>query len=127
LEGQASVADEFALSRQVSITEIRKYAYHRKVERNRAAERYAKKFHGHRCQACNLDFAEYYGDIGEGFIEVHHLRPISSLEEGVAVRYDVAEDLAVLCSNCHRMIHRYCDPSDLATFRTIIRNERTDD
>ena len=74
-----------------------------------------------------MDFADHYGDIGEGYIEVHHLRPIASLEEGVAVKYDVAEDFAVLCSNCHRMIHRYFDPSDLATFRTIIRNERTDE
>jgi 5-methylcytosine-specific restriction protein A len=127
MEGQTNVADDFALTRQMSITETRKYAYHRKVERNGTAARYAKKFHGNRCQACDLNFAERYGDIGEGFIEVHHLRPIASLEEGVAVRYDVAEDFAVLCSNCHRMIHRYSDPSDLATFRTIIRKERTDD
>ena len=125
--GQTNVADDFVVTRQMSITETRKYANHRKVERNSTAARYAKKFHGNRCQACDLNFAERYGDIGEGFIEAHHLRPIASLEEGVAVRYDVAEDFGVLCSNCHRMIHRYFDPSDLATFRTIIKNERTDE
>jgi 5-methylcytosine-specific restriction protein A len=90
MEGQTSVADDFALTRQMSVTETRKYAYHRKVERNRTAARCAKTFHGNRCQACDLNFAERYGDIGNGFIEVHHLRPIASLEEGVAVRYDVA-------------------------------------
>jgi len=38
------------------------------------------------------------GAIGKDFIEAHHLRPIASLEEGVAVSYDVAADFAVLCA-----------------------------
>jgi 5-methylcytosine-specific restriction protein A len=120
-ESQTEIADEFAIPPQASITETRKYAYHRKVERNRTAARFAKKFHGNRCQAWNLDFAERYGDIGKGFIEAHHLRPIATLEEGVPVKYDAAADFAVLCSNCHRMIHRTDDPSDLATFRKLIK------
>jgi 5-methylcytosine-specific restriction protein A len=121
-ESQTDIADEFAISPQASITEIRKYAYHRKVERNRTAARFAKKFHGNRCQACDLKFAERYGDIGKGFIEAHHLRPIATLEEGVPVKYDVATDFAVLCSNCHRMIHRSNDPSDLVAFRQLIND-----
>lgn len=120
VESRTGLADEFAIPPQASITETRKYAYHRKVERNRTAARYAKKFHGNRCQACDLDFAERYGEIGRGFIEAHHLRPIATLEEGVPVKYDVAADFAVLCSNCHRMIHRFSNPSDLVLFRTFI-------
>jgi predicted HNH restriction endonuclease len=56
-------------------------------------------FHGTICQVCDLDFAKRYGAIGEGFIEAHHLKAISTmtlprilrcsvqiaLEEGVAV------------------------------------------
>ena len=49
----------------------------------------AKKLHGARCQACDLEFQERYGAIGKGFIEAHHLKAISTLEEGVAVTYDV--------------------------------------
>jgi 5-methylcytosine-specific restriction protein A len=120
VESQTDVADEFSIPPQASITETRKYAYHRKIERNRTAARFAKKFHGNRCQACDLDFSERYGEIGKGFIEAHHLRPIATLEEGVPVKYDVAADFAVLCSNCHRMIHRTADPSDLAAFRQLI-------
>jgi 5-methylcytosine-specific restriction protein A len=45
---------------------------------------------------------------------------VTWIEEGVAVKYDVAADFAVLCSNCHRMIHRFADPSDLLKFRAII-------
>src|SRR5262245_33502916 len=120
LEGQSELNDEFGIPPQTSIIEIRKYAYHRKIERNRTAARNAKKFHGTRCQACHLEFAERYGEIGKGFIEAHHLRPIATLEEGVPVKYDVAADFAVLCSNCHRMIHRFTNPSDLASFRAAI-------
>ena len=117
------VTDEFGIPANTSVTETRKYVYHRKIERNRTAARQAKKFHGTCCQACELDFSERYGVLGKGFIEAHHLRPISMLEEGVPVKYDVAADFAVLCSNCHRMIHRSADPSDLAKFRTFITQD----
>jgi 5-methylcytosine-specific restriction enzyme A len=120
LEGHSDLSEEFGIPPQTPIIETRKYAYHRKIERNRTAARYAKKFHGTRCQACELEFVERYGDIGKGFIEAHHLRPIGTLEEGVPVKYDVAADFAVLCSNCHRMIHRFANPSDLASFRAVI-------
>jgi 5-methylcytosine-specific restriction protein A len=116
-EPQSDLADEFNLPAQTSITETRKYVYHRKIERNRTAAANAKKFHGTICQACNLDFVKRYGAIGKGFIEAHHLKPISELEEGVPVKYGVALDFAVLCANCHRMIHRTADPSDLDGFK----------
>jgi 5-methylcytosine-specific restriction enzyme A len=120
VESQTDLMDEFGIPAQTSITEIRRYAYHRKIERNRTAARHATRYHGHRCQACDLDFSERYGEIGQGFIEAHHLRPIASLEEGTPVNYDVATDFAVLCSNCHRMIHRFPDPGDIAAFRQCI-------
>jgi 5-methylcytosine-specific restriction protein A len=97
VEGQTDVVEEFGIQAQTSITEVRKYAYHRKIERNRTAAHHAKKFHGTRCQACKLDFGERYGEIGRGFIEAHHLRPIATLEEGIPVKYDFAADFAVLC------------------------------
>jgi 5-methylcytosine-specific restriction protein A len=117
VEPQAELEDEFKLPAQATVIETRKYAYHRKIERNRTAAKQAKKFHGTRCQACDLDFEERYGKIGKGFIEAHHLKPISTLEEGVAVTYDVAADFAVLCANCHRMIHRSDDSSNLSLFK----------
>ena len=122
---QAELADEFKIPAQASVIETRNYAYHRKIERNRTAAKQAKKFHGTRCQACDLDFEERYGAIGIGFIEAHHLKPISSLKEGVAVSYDVAADFAVLCANCHRMIHKLDDPSDLNKFRDMVQSSKT--
>lgn len=103
-----------------TLLERRQYRLHRRIERNPSAARLAKKHHGTRCQACGLDFSERYGVIGDGFAEAHHLRPISSLTEGAALMYDVTADFAVLCANCHRMIHRTDDPSDLQSFRDLV-------
>jgi hypothetical protein len=50
--------------------------------------------------------------------------PISSLAEGVKVTYAVPTDFTVLCANCHRMIHRTDDPSDLAGFRVLVAGAR---
>jgi 5-methylcytosine-specific restriction enzyme A len=85
----SEIADEFNVPPQTSVIESRKYAYHRKIERNRTAAKQAKKFlHGSRCQACDLKFEERYGPIGQDFIGAHHLRPIATLEEAVAVSYE---------------------------------------
>jgi 5-methylcytosine-specific restriction protein A len=124
VEKQTDVGDEFG-KQNLTITETRKYAYHRKVERNRTAAKQAKKFHGTRCQVCELKFDERYGAIGDGYIEAHHLKPIATLEEGVPVTYDVAADFAVLCSNCHRMIHKTDDPSDLVAFKALFQSNTT--
>jgi 5-methylcytosine-specific restriction protein A len=117
IETQSYLTDEFDVPLQTSVVETRKYVYHRKIERNGTAAKNAKKFHGYSCQACDLNFGERYGEIGEGFIEAHHLKPIATLEEGVPVKYDLASEFAVLCANCHRMIHRTKDPSDLQGFK----------
>jgi 5-methylcytosine-specific restriction protein A len=53
------------------------------------------------CEACDLDFGERYGQRGEGFIECHHTQPLAESGETVT-RLD---DLMLLCSNCHRMVH----------------------
>jgi len=44
-----------------------------------------------------------YGDHGDGFIECHHTKPVSELQVGEKTKLS---DLALVCSNCHRMIHR---------------------
>ena len=55
------------------------------------------------CEACKTDLGEVYGDLGEGYIEAHHRLPVAQLEEGATTKLS---DLAALCPNCHRMIHR---------------------
>jgi putative restriction endonuclease len=55
------------------------------------------------CEACGTDMGEVYGPLGEGYIEAHHRVPVASLKDGHKTKLS---DLAALCPNCHRMIHR---------------------
>jgi 5-methylcytosine-specific restriction endonuclease McrA len=66
-----------------------------------------------RCEVCGFDFCATYGDLGWGFCEVHHIRPLS---HGVGRRTSLG-DLAVLCANCHRMTHRGWPKTTLACLR----------
>ena len=115
-----STTENGELGDTASLEERRSYRMHRRIERNPLASKAAKKFHGTVCQACKFSFRERYGTLGAGFIEAHHLKPLSTLVEGSIVRYDIATDFAVLCSNCHGMIHKMQDPSDLESFRRNI-------
>ncbi|MFJ7078107.1 HNH endonuclease [Streptomyces sp. NPDC098781] len=54
------------------------------------------------CEVCGFDFARTYGDLGEGYIEVHHVTPLYIS----GTRETKLDDLACLCSNCHRMCHK---------------------
>jgi 5-methylcytosine-specific restriction protein A len=92
-------------------------------ERNPRLRTEAVRIHGTRCQVCDFSFAEFYGSQGEGFVEIHHLRPVAAYEGEVMV--DPAHDMAALCSNCHRMIHRNPDhPLSIEELRAIVRMNR---
>lgn len=104
-----------------TLIERRQYSFHRRIDRDSKASKEAKKVHGHVCQACGFDFARHYGDLGRHYIEAHHLTPISELPEGVPVPQDPKKDFAVLCANCHRMIHRKEAPKDLDEFRRLVQ------
>jgi 5-methylcytosine-specific restriction protein A len=56
-----------------------------------------------RCEACGFDFQQFYGDLGEGFAECHHRSPLSDIAQS---RTTLMADLAIVCANCHRMLHR---------------------
>ncbi|HBO46122.1 MAG TPA: HNH endonuclease [Planctomycetaceae bacterium] len=83
------------------------YRLHRQRERRtdlvRKTKQRAQKAGGLRCTVCAFDFAAEYGEIGEGYIECHHTVPISEYEIGQETRL---QDLALVCANCHRMLHR---------------------
>jgi len=76
-------------------------------ERDAKLRAEAISIHGTKCMVCGFDFEERYGERGKGFIEVHHLTPVSELGSNTKVNSTI--DLAVVCSNCHRMIHRQKD------------------
>lgn len=55
------------------------------------------------CEACGLDFNKIYGELGKGFIECHHIKPLALYDIN---RPTKVTDLALVCANCHRMLHR---------------------
>jgi predicted HNH restriction endonuclease len=75
-----------------------------RFERDPAARRRCIQIFGTRCVVCGFDFAKTYGEIGAGFIHVHHLRPLSVNRK--THRVDVRRDLRPVCPNCHEMLHR---------------------
>ena len=85
-----------------------KYAIHRKLERdstlaNRAKANRLRKTGKLQCEVCDFDFSEVYGNLGAGFMEAHHTNPVSTLDGTSKTNI---ESLAMVCSNCHRILHR---------------------
>jgi predicted HNH restriction endonuclease len=91
--------------------------------RNPALVAAAKKKHGFVCQICNFDFGRAYGPLGEGYIEAHHLNPLSERDPSTwtdKLRTSVNE-VCVLCSNGHRMVHRRRPALSIDEVRKVLR------
>lgn len=85
--------------------ESRRYRWHRRAEgRNSSVAREAKRIQGYACQTCGRDFRKELGPIGEACIDAHHLTPFSAMDTRPR-ELDPSADFAVVCSNCHRMLH----------------------
>ncbi len=85
----------------------KKARYVNYYERNIQNRVKAIEIHGLHCKACGFNFSGFYGDRGSDFIEVHHIKPVSDMVEKRII--NIEEDMTVLCSNCHRMVHREKD------------------
>ena len=97
---------------------------HRTRERNRklidkrkaqALAKYGKL----ECEVCGFDFESRYGERGKGFIEAHHTKPVHTLTEGSTTKLS---DLALVCANCHRMIHAARPWLEIRHLKNIIKN-----
>jgi len=90
IEGESEGAALFKLVKQYERSRI-----------NRAA---CIEIHGTTCRICDFDFGAKFGELGEGFIHVHHIVPAS--EMGGSYSLDPGKDLLPVCPNCHAMLHR---------------------
>jgi hypothetical protein len=96
--------------------------------RNPALVRAAKQQYGCVCQACRMDYERRYGGLGAGYIEIHHLNPLSEREDAAEnPRVTRVNQVTALCASCHRMIHRLIRrlgrPVPLEEFRQHVRVE----
>jgi len=93
-----------------------------RYERDRGARDDCIAEHGAVCSVCEFDFSRAYGQLGEGFIHVHHLVPLSSV--GRRYRVDGRRDLIPVCPNCHAMLHTGATPPSVERLRQIVRQHR---
>ena len=75
-----------------------------------------KKLSNYKCEICGFDFYEVYGDIGYEFIEAHHLIMVSS-----GKRKSTLNDISLICSNCHSMVHRRKPPYSIEEIKQILK------
>jgi hypothetical protein len=96
-------------------TEVVKEVFYR----NRNVVKAAKLKFGLKCSVCDFDFGNVYGAHGEGFIEMHHLNPISSGKRKTKV-----DDLTPVCSNCHRMLHKGKELLTVKELKKVMENKK---
>lgn len=93
-------------------------------ERNPKARRECIDNYGLRCQVCEIDFEEVYGEIGRGYIQVHHKIPLGNIGESYII--DPIEELIPLCPNCHAMIHRQKPPFTIEELKSKFQSRKWD-
>lgn len=82
-----------------------------RYERDPSARAACISYHGTKCKVCEFDFEVRYGELGRGFIHVHHVLPLNRPRASRSV--DPRRDLVPVCPNCHAMLHRRDPPYDV--------------
>ena len=121
--------EDLEIEKDLSGLEKKALKIHRKHEKfyikpdTKFIKKLKKKFN-FTCQACNLKFDKIYGKYNKNldYVEAHHIVPKSEILKKISLNQELGrdeKDFAILCANCHRMIHRYGCPS-LEEFREKI-------
>ncbi len=109
LTGEEYIREEILLSYPNLLTEgLKKSISVNVYERNPRARQRCIEYWKPICSVCEFDFEKKYGDLGKGFIHVHHLIPVSEIRQNYQV--DPIRDLRPVCPNCHSMLHRTTPP-----------------
>lgn len=76
-----------------------------------------KKYSALDCEACSFNFKVMYGNLGKGYIECHHKTPLAQYD---GTSGTTLEDLALVSSNCHRMLHRQLDTLSVEGLKAVL-------
>lgn len=94
-----------------------------RYERDPRARKTCLAHYGCKCSACGFDFEGVYGELGKGFIEIHHLDPIA----GAGMReVDPIRDMRPLCPNCHAVVHRRSPLLTIEELSVLLTERRAD-
>lgn len=123
------VFDEDEVIKEGARTHVRRAVYERSRRLRDAAITHYTEEGELKCEVCEFSFERTYGELGRGFIEIHHKTPIFCLQ-GQSVEQTIARamrDVAALCANCHRMVHRQRDVIlSVEELRVALDRERRD-
>ena len=72
------------------------------------------------CAACDFDFGRAYPNIGSGFIQIHHLKPVSFMRGEPMNTEQALANVRPLCANCHQMVHRRSPPISIPALRKML-------
>jgi 5-methylcytosine-specific restriction protein A len=101
-------------------TEAKRYRWHLRAEgRNSAIARKAKEHKDWICEICLRAFVTELGEMGKRCIDAHHLEPFSELDAGPR-KLSYKLDFAVVCANCHRLVHSKTPPLTPSAVRAMI-------
>ena len=95
-----------------------------KYERSSIARSKCIEANGSNCKICGFSFENTYGELGKGFIHVHHIVPLHTLGKSYKINY--ANDLIPVCPNCHAMLHKKLSDKyySVEEMRGIIKNAK---
>ncbi|MCB9186227.1 MAG: HNH endonuclease [Flavobacteriales bacterium] len=119
LTGVVQFPEEIPLDEGLGLTEgAKKTIVVNVYERSSQARNACIKHWGTDCCVCGIDFGSKYGEIGKGFIHIHHLTPLSSIEKDYEI--NPIEDLRPVCPNCHAMLHKENPPLSIEALKNLI-------
>lgn len=95
-----------------TLTEARRYIRQRDRKLRMTALAAARGI----CAGCRRNYGEFLNGLGIRVLQVHHLKQMSASD---APRITTAKDLAVVCANCHTLIH--ADPKQAMPVATLRR------
>jgi len=93
-----------------------------RYERNRKFRNLCLTVLGASCRVCGYNFEDTFGTLGEGYIHVHHVVPVSSMPEDY--QFNPLKDLVPVCPNCHSMLHREDPPLPIEKLKDILRAQK---
>ncbi len=115
--------NEFRFPEEVPVETTYREGNIRRVEVNRyerdtQARSACIAAHGTDCCICGFNFGHVYGTTANGYIHVHHLRPLAEVGKEYVV--NPVDDLRPVCPNCHAVLHLGGKCSSIEEVRNLL-------
>lgn len=92
----------------------------KRYERSKINRAACIEVHGLNCHVCGINFGSAYGRLGDGFIHIHHVIPVSMMKGSYVI--DPGKDLIPVCPNCHSMLHQESPPVTVERLRYVFKS-----